>query len=131
MGQETLNLFPNEQVLEAICQWSNSLKHLQQRLGKYYKRSEAKVAAFDYIQALLSPVQRKNGWQMSEQVGYKNPYRFQNLLGRASWDEEKLCGEVRAYAVEHLDDGAGILAIDETCFLKKGQESLLCCQTIL
>ena len=84
-----------------------------------------------YIQALLSPVERKNGWQMSEQVGYENPYRFQNLLGRASWSEEKLCAEVRAYTIEHFDDGAGILAIDETCFLKKGQESLLCCQAIL
>ena len=59
----------------------------KQRLGKYYKRSEARQAAFDYIQALLSPVERKNGWQMSEQVGYNNPYRFQNLLGRASWDD--------------------------------------------
>ena len=47
MGQETLNLFPNKQALEAIYQWSNSLKLLQQRLGKYDKRSEARVAAFD------------------------------------------------------------------------------------
>ena len=131
MGQETLNLFPNEQVLEAICQWSNSLKLLQQRLGKYYKRSEARAAAFDYVQALLSSAERKNGWQMSEQVGSKNPYRFQNLLGRASGNEEKLCAQVRAYTLEHLNDGAGILAIDETCFLKKGQESLLCCQAVL
>lgn len=123
MEQKTLSLFPHEQALEAICEWSNSLKQLQKRLGKYYKRSESRGAAFDYIQALLSPVERKNGWQMSEQVGYNNPYRFQNLLGRASWDEEKLCAEVRAYTVEHLDDGAGILAIDETCFLKKGHES--------
>ena len=68
-------------------------------------------------------MERKNGWQMSEQVGDENPYRFQNLLGRASWSEEKLCAEVRAYTIEHLDDRAGILAIDETCFLKKGQES--------
>ena len=62
MEQETLNLFPNEQVLEAICEWSNSLKQLQQRLGSYYKRSESRGVAFDYIQALLSPVERKNGW---------------------------------------------------------------------
>ncbi len=34
---------------------------------------------------------------MSEQVGYENPYRFQHLLGRAKWDEEKLCAEVKAY----------------------------------
>ena len=62
MGQETLNFFPNEHVLEAICQWSNCLRLLQQRLGKHYKRSEARQAAFDYIQALLSPIERKNGW---------------------------------------------------------------------
>ncbi len=110
MKKETLTIFPNEQALEAICQWSNCLKNLQQRLGKYYRRLEARKVAFDYIQALLCPVERKNGWQMSEQVGYDNPYRFQHLLGRAVWDEEELCAEVRAYTVEHLDDGAGILA---------------------
>ena len=103
MGQETLNLFPNEQVLKATCQWINCLKLLQQRLGKYYKRSQARVAAFEYIQALLSPVERKNGWQMSEQVEYNNPYRFQNLLVRASWSEEKLCLEWSLVSIRELN----------------------------
>jgi len=31
---------------------------------------------------------------------------------------------VRDYVVEHLDDGAGILAVDETSFLKRGEESV-------
>jgi len=44
-----------------------------------------------YIQALLCPVERKNGWQMAEQVGYASPYRLQHLLGRAIWDEEQMC----------------------------------------
>ncbi|RUS94416.1 hypothetical protein DSM107010_71880 [Chroococcidiopsis cubana SAG 39.79] len=35
-----------------------------------------------------------------------------------------MCAEVRDYVVEHLNDGAGILAIDETSFLKKGEESV-------
>lgn len=64
-------------------------------------------AACDYIQALLCPVERKNGWQMSEQVGYANPYRLQHLLGRAQSDAERVCAELRDYVVEHLDDGAG------------------------
>jgi len=34
-----------------------------------------------------------------------------------------MCAEVRDYVVEHLDDGAGILAVDETSFLK-GEESV-------
>ncbi len=61
---------------------------------------------------------------MAEQVGYANPYRLQHLLGRARWDEEQVCAEVRDYIVEHLDDGAGILAVDETSFLKRGEESV-------
>jgi len=61
---------------------------------------------------------------MAEQVGYANPYRLQHLLGRARWDEEQVCAEVRDYVVEHLDDGAGILAVDETSFLKRGEESV-------
>ena len=122
--QESLNLFPSGQALEALCAWSDNLKSFQQRIGKYFARSEAKGAAFDYIQALLCPVERKNGWQMSEQVGYANPYRFQHLLGRAQWDAEQVCVELRDYVVEHLDDAAGIVAIDETSFIKRGEESV-------
>lgn len=122
--QESLNLFPSGSALEALSQWSDCLKTFQLRIGKYFARLEARQAAFDYIQALLGPVERKNGWQMSEQVGYASPYRLQHLLSRAQWDAERLCAEVREYAVEHLDDGAAIVAIDETCFLKKGQNSV-------
>lgn len=124
MKQESLNLFPSGQELEALCQWSNSLKLFQQSLGKHFARSESRGAAFDYIQALLCPVERKNGWQMSEQVGHKNPYRFQHLLGRGKWESEKVCAQVRDYLVEHQGDEAAILAIDETSFLKKGEESV-------
>ncbi len=35
-----------------------------------------------------------------------------------------MCAEVRDYAVEHLDDGGAILAVEETSFIKKGQESV-------
>lgn len=124
MKQKSQNLFPNGEELEDLCQWSNSLKSFQQCLGKHFSRSESRGAAFDYIRALLCPVERKNGWQMSEQVGYDNPYRFQHLLGRGKWESEQVCAQVKDYLVEHLDDGAGILAIDETSFLKKGEESV-------
>ncbi len=35
-----------------------TLKTFQQKLGKHFARSEASLAAFNYIQALLSPVER-------------------------------------------------------------------------
>ncbi|MBD3885049.1 hypothetical protein IFO70_25285 [Phormidium tenue FACHB-886] len=52
-------------------------------MSPYFARCEARQAAFNYIQALLCPVEHKNGWQVAEQVGDANPYRVQHLLGRA------------------------------------------------
>ena len=92
-------VFLTGQALETVYEWSNTLKRFQQRLSPYFARSEARQAAFNYIQALLSPVERKNGWQIAEQVGNANPYRVQHLLGRAQWDAEKLGQEVRQYGV--------------------------------
>ncbi|MBD2309884.1 IS701 family transposase [Chroococcidiopsis sp. FACHB-1243] len=90
----------------------------------HFARSEARRAAFNYIQALLSPVERKNGWQMAEQVGYSNPYKLQHLLGRAQWDADAVCAEIRQYALEQLKSQTDILAIDETGFLKQGEQSV-------
>ena len=108
------NVFLTGVALEALSEWSSTLKTFQQKLGKHFARSEARLAGFDYIQALLSPVERKNGWQMAEQVGYANPYRFQHLLGRAHWDADAVCAEIRQYALEQLKSQTDILAIDET-----------------
>jgi SRSO17 transposase len=121
---DTSNVFLTGVALEALSEWSSTLKTFQQKLGKHFARSEARQAAFNYIQALLSSVERKNGWQMAEQVGYSNPYRLQHLLGRAQWDADAVCAFVRQYAVEHLKSETDILAIDETGFLKQGEQSV-------
>ena len=117
-------VFLTGQALETVYEWSNTLKGFQQRLSPYFARSEARQAAFNYIQALLSPVERKNGWQIAEQVGNANPYRVQHLLGRAQWDAEKLAQEVRQYGVEGLGESDDIFAVDETGFLKQGNQSV-------
>jgi len=81
----------------------DNLKSFQQRIGKYFARSEAKGQPLTIF--CFAPW---NGKTEAEQVGYASPYRLQHLLGRAIWDEEQMCAEVRDYVVEHLDDGAGI-----------------------
>jgi SRSO17 transposase len=121
---DNTTLFPTGPALETLAEWSNLLKSFQQRLGSYFARSEARQAAFNYIQALLSPVERKNGWQVAEQVGDANPYRVQHLLGRAHWDADAVTHEIRQYAIEYLNDPFDILVIDETGFLKQGDQSV-------
>jgi SRSO17 transposase len=60
----------------------------------------------------------QNKWAMSIQA------RFQHLLGRAQWNADAVCAEIRQYAVEHLKSQTDILAIDETGFLKQGEQSV-------
>lgn len=118
------NPFVTGSALEALSEWSHVLKSFQSRIGQHFARSEARQSAFDYLQALMSPVERKNGWQMAEQVGHQSPYQFQHLLGRAQWDADKVTQEVCQYLIEALGQDDGILAIDETGFIKQGNHSV-------
>ena len=43
---------------------------------------------------------------------------------RAQWNADAVCAEIRQYAVEHLKSQTDILAIDETGFLKQGEQSV-------
>jgi SRSO17 transposase len=69
-------------------------------------------------------VERKNGWQLAEQLGERHPRGVQRLLDAARWDADAVRDDLRAYVVEYLGDDRGVLVVDETGFLKKGTESV-------
>jgi DDE superfamily endonuclease len=77
-----------------------------------------------YLRVLVSPVERKNGWQVAEEAGEATPYGMQHLLDRAKWDADGVRDELRSYVSETLGEEAAILVIDETGFLKKGRKSV-------
>jgi SRSO17 transposase len=58
------------------------------RLAPHFPNPAARATAAAYLRGLLSPVERKNSWQLAEAAGLANPYPFQHLLGRAQWDAE-------------------------------------------
>ena len=72
---------------------------------------------------LLGPVQRKNSWQLAEQIGDESPYGVQHLLGRADGDSDEVRDDLRGSVVGALGDGDAVLILDETGFLKKGTHS--------
>jgi SRSO17 transposase len=76
------------------------------------------------MQGLMSLVERKNGWQVAEEVGQATPYAMQHLLDRAKWDCDGVRDALRAYIWETLADPRAVLVIDETGFLKKGYKSV-------
>lgn len=112
-----------EAQADTIQRWADQLDTLITRLAPRFARTEARTRLAAYLRGLLSPVERKNGWQLAEQAGYSTPYALQHLLDRAVWDAEKVRDDLRSYVIEHLDDPEAVLVVDETGFLKKGDKS--------
>lgn len=73
------------------------------------------------MQGLLSGMDRKNCWTLAEYLGHRDPEALQHLLSRAKWDEAGAADDLLAYVLEAFDDPAGILVVDETGDLKKGE----------
>jgi SRSO17 transposase len=76
-----------------------------------------------YLDGLLAPVERKNGWQLAEALGERTPDGVQRLLNAAHWDADAVRDDLQRYVVTHLGDADAVLVVDETGFLKKGTKS--------
>ena len=76
--------------------------------------SRARRRALDYLRGLLSPVERKNGWQLAEQAGDATPYGVQHLLSTCVWDADLVRDDLRDYVVEHLGDVHGVLVVESS-----------------
>ncbi len=109
--------------MTAIMAWTEDFTALVGQIGPRFARSEARAHAAAYLRGLLGRVERKNSWQLAEAAGDASPYGLQQFLYRATWDPDAVRDDLRAYVVEHLGDAAGILVVDETGFLKKGDKS--------
>jgi SRSO17 transposase len=106
-----------------VWSWASAFAEVERRLGPFFARAEARQQVMAYLRGLLSPIERKNSWQLAEVVGATNPYGFQHLLGRADWDADAVRDELRDYVAEHFGDAGAVVVIDETGFLKKGRMS--------
>lgn len=103
--------------------WSDGLAGMHERFAHRFARRESRESALAYMQGLLAPLERKNGWTVAEEAGHGGPDRIQRLLNRIDWDADGVLDDVRQYVVEHLADPGGVLIVDDTGFLKKGERS--------
>jgi len=82
--------------------WLRSLNHLHQRLRSHFARPEPHHHALLYLQAVLSSIPRKNGWQIAEHARLPHPYGIQRLLSRATWDQDGVRDELRSFICHML-----------------------------
>src|SRR6266550_7347174 len=117
-----------EPTLSQIGTWPVSLFHLHARLAPRFARSEPRHHALLYLQAVISEIPRKNGWQIAEHAKQARPYGMQRLLSRAIWDEEGVRDEVRTFILHCLSPEVSqapfpVLVMDESGFPKRGSHS--------
>ena len=72
----------------------------------------------------ISPVERKNGWQLAARAGDATPDGVQRLLSTYVWDADLVRDDLRAYLVEHQGGTEAVLVVGETGFRKKGNKSV-------
>ena len=104
--------------------WAEQLDDLVTRIAPRFRRVEPRRRARAYLQGLLSPLERKNGWHLAEAAGDASPDGVQDFLARMHWDADLVREDLRAYVVAHLGDPEAVLVVDETGFLKKGSKSV-------
>ncbi len=109
--------------MAAITEWTDEFAAVVGRIGPRFARSEARAHAAAYLRGLLGRTARKNGWQLAEAAGDASPYGLQQFLYRATWDPDAVRDDLRDYVVAHLGAPGGVLVVDETGFLKKGDKS--------
>ena len=106
-----------------IQEWADGLCEIGDLIGGEFARTEPRNNAVSYIRGLLSDEERKNSWTLSERAGQGTPDGMQRLLSTTDWDPDAVRDALFGYVKKHLGDSKGILAIDETGFLKKGTAS--------
>src|SRR6266516_5614290 len=122
-------------TLGEISRWHEHLRQLHARLRPHFARPEAHQHALRYLQAVLSDIPRKNGWQIAEQARQARPYGIQRLLSAAVWDQDAVRDDLRALVTASLSaplpcqqEPAGeapfpLLVLDESGFPKRGRHS--------
>ncbi len=111
---------------DTLSRWSEMLEELHGRIARHFARSEARDRAQRYLLGLLGRAERKNGWQLAEAIGENEPLGVvQRFLNSAKWDADLVRDDLREYVVQHLAHAeSGVLLVDETGFLKKGEKSV-------
>ena len=99
------------------------LRQVKAGLKSLFAHPSVAAAAATFLDGVLGPERRKTGWMRAEAAGDPGPWRQQAVLGRSPWDADVLRDMVREYVLATLASPGAVLGIDETGFLKQGQNS--------
>lgn len=94
---------------------------LQRYLPRFY-RIEQRDHARVVIEGKLSGLERKTSEPIARRAG-ENRKPIQVFVGAGAWDDEAVTHELRLHVAEEIGDADGILVVDPSSFVKKGEDS--------
>lgn len=107
-----------------VSGWGDELDAVARVIGSRFSRRDLRAHAESYLRGLISRVERKNGWQLAEELGEQTPTNLQHFIARSKWSADDVRDDLRRYVTQHLGSPDGVLIVDETGFLKKGTKSV-------
>ena len=54
-----------EDEVAEVARWCEGIERVHECIARRFRRPEPRRRALDYLKGLLSPVERKNGWQLA------------------------------------------------------------------
>lgn len=104
---------------EQIEQWQQQWDSYVARLAPLFTRSEPREQTTKYLRGLLAPLERKNGWQLAEQLGDADPQKMQRLLYGNGWSADAALECHLEFVSQEFGSDEAVGIVDETGFLKR------------
>ena len=82
--------------------WSAEFDELTDRISGLFVHPRSRRHARQYLEGLLAPIERKNGWTIAEYVGEKEPKAMQRFLNLTTWDADDLRDLHLDYVIENV-----------------------------
>lgn len=100
------------------------MREVMEAVHGCFARSETREGFRQLVEGILAIEQSANCWSLAEHLGHAGPHRLQHLLSRARFDHEVALRAVGSWAVRQLDDGQGVLVVDETGDAKSSTDAV-------
>src|SRR3972149_4226213 len=104
--------------------WDEAFVAFHAQFAAYFGRRQVRERSAGYLRGVLGPGERKNGWQLAEAIGERDPVGVQRLRYETAWDADAVQDELERFVAATLGDPAAVWVVDESGFLKKGTQSV-------
>jgi SRSO17 transposase len=102
----------------------NELKGFHEQFADCFQRSESREHFFNYMVGQFSELERKSIEPIALAVKDGNVRAMQRFISRAPWDDDKIMTKYRSLVNDDLGSPDAALVIDESSFIKKGDDSI-------